>query len=562
MTLQTFARTWKSVAAWLLIAASLTVAGACGAEGDGPGAPGNGTGTGATPTPTPAGPMVSQPAPIHEVSLSESVTKPGVWVLHVQYGLPSGCARPGGYQLMESFPHQVQVNILQPADSNMACTMIYGYATYDIELGGGYEACKSYDIRINGEPHRVPAISPVALCAPEAEVEPQLPTGYIAEQAPIESVGLIGSENTPTQWTLQVVYGLKNGCVRPGSYATTQSIPPQYIVNAFVPSDPNTVCTAIYGTASAEIPVTGGYEACKVYLFHMNGKDYRAQAITPLVRCQDPASLPVSTPGPVSGPVSGGIISGYDALLYSLQSLGLTVERAKPHEGGFFEFPPAVMLVNGEAVQVYEFPSVAAADSAKGRVSPDGGSYSQPGGPVVSVMWVAPPHFYLLANTISIYVGTDSDVLQALSNVATQFAGQGSDSAPLPRPASTPFLPPGTPGPAPVPTPIGSDGPQISVDAPVEIFELIISKSLPPQYAVRVVTSQRNGCVELDGYSVKRAGDLVEVRMTNSEPFSKDVVCTQLFKTTETVVDLGTDFQRGVEYTLRVNGKDQKFTAQ
>ncbi|GEM_PF-2982482 len=540
MKVRTLTRTWKSAAAGLLIAVSLTFAAACGAEGDGPGAPGNGNA--ATPTPAPAGLTVSQPAPIHEVSLSESATRPGLWFLHVQYGLPGGCARPGGYQLMESFPHQVQVNILLPADPNMACTMIYGYGMYDIELGGGYEACKTYDIRINGGPHRVQAISPLTLCAADPDVQPELPAGYIAEQAPIESVGLVGSDGTPTQWTLQVVLGLKNGCVRPGSYTVTKPIPPQYTVNAYVPADPNTVCAQVYGTATTNIPVSGGYEACKVYLFHVNSKEYRAQAITPLVRCQDPASLPVSTPGPVSG---GGIISGYDAMFYSLQSFGLQVERNKPFESGFFGFAPQVLTVNGKALQVYEFQTVQAAEDAEKRVSPDGTSYGPVGGPVTSVLWVEPAHFFAIANTITILVGNDRDALEALTKLAgPQFAG-------------APVVPVGTPVTASV-----TASPRVQVEAPVESFELIISKSLPPQYAVRVVTAQRNGCVELDGYSVKRGGDLVEVRMTNSEPFSKDTVCTQVFKTAETIVELGSGFQRGVEYTLRVNGKDQKFTAQ
>ena len=46
--------------------------------------------------------------------------------------------------------------------------MIYGYGDYEIELGGGYEACKSYDIKVNGEPHNVKAISRLATCPAEA----------------------------------------------------------------------------------------------------------------------------------------------------------------------------------------------------------------------------------------------------------------------------------------------------------------------------------------------------------------------------------------------------------
>lgn len=155
-------RSWATA---LVIAGSLTVA-ACALDG-GP------------PAPTPIGGTVSAPAPIHEVSLVESSAKPGTWRLRVQYGLPGGCASPGGYVLSESFPHQVWVNVLMPKDPGRACTTIYSYGTYEIELGGGYQACQSYGIRVNGEPHNVKAISPVATCAAEGAAQCELPLGVL-----------------------------------------------------------------------------------------------------------------------------------------------------------------------------------------------------------------------------------------------------------------------------------------------------------------------------------------------------------------------------------------------
>jgi len=139
-----------SIAGWLTVA---------GCASDGPLAPPPITGT------------VSEPAPIHEVSLTESAVKPGTWTLRVQYGLPGGCAAPGGFVLKESFPHQVRINILMPADPSTVCTMIYSYGTYDIELGGGYEACKSYGIPINGRPYTVKAISPLTICRVEGAAQ-------------------------------------------------------------------------------------------------------------------------------------------------------------------------------------------------------------------------------------------------------------------------------------------------------------------------------------------------------------------------------------------------------
>lgn len=151
------------MATGLSLAGSLMVT-ACASDGDGPSAP------------TPIDRTVSERAPIHDVRLIESVVTPQTWRLRVQYGLPGGCAAPGGFVLLESFPHQVEVKIRMPADPSRACTMIYGYGTYDIELGGGYEACKTYELVINGEPHGVTAI-PLATCPAGAGGQSELPHG-------------------------------------------------------------------------------------------------------------------------------------------------------------------------------------------------------------------------------------------------------------------------------------------------------------------------------------------------------------------------------------------------
>lgn len=121
--------------------------------------------------PPPIAGTVSRPAPIHDVRLIESAVTKGSWMLNVKYGLPGGCAAPGGYVLKESFPHQVRINILMPADPSTVCTMIYSYGTYDIELGGGYEVCKSYDIPINGTTQTVKALSPPTICRAEAAAQ-------------------------------------------------------------------------------------------------------------------------------------------------------------------------------------------------------------------------------------------------------------------------------------------------------------------------------------------------------------------------------------------------------
>jgi len=166
MTLRTSTDNGQSMAKALSIAGLLTFVIACASNGA--------ANSGGPLAPSSIGRTVSEPARIHEVNLIESAVKPGTWRLRVQYGLPGGCALPGGYVLMESFPHQVRVNILMPADPSRACTMIYSYGTYEIELGGGYDACKSYEIPVNGEPHNVKATSPLASCPAEGPAQSEL----------------------------------------------------------------------------------------------------------------------------------------------------------------------------------------------------------------------------------------------------------------------------------------------------------------------------------------------------------------------------------------------------
>ncbi len=663
---------WKVLGLSALLA-GIAVAAACGTDdGEGPAAPGGGNPSATptvTPTPSPVPGGKQELAPIEDVSLSESSTEPGKWILHVQYGLPNGCYSPAGYSIRESFPPQVDVYVSTYAGPNTACTMIYGIATLDIDLGGGLEACKYYDILVNQKSYNLLAISPVAIC-PVDGGQPPLPQGFGAETAPIEGVGLVGTLPTPASWTLQVTYGLKNGCALPGNYSMTKSIPPQYMVNAYVPIDPNTVCTEIYGTASLEIPLgVGMYEACKVYVFTVNGKEYRAQAITPVVRCANPDGLPVSTPVIDE---STGLISGYDQLFYSLQGYGLKIERAEPFKEGFFGFAPSVLLVDGQSVQVNEFQSVRDAETAAGFVSADGTGYAAPGEPVVSVQWIATPHFYRLGNTIAIYPGDDVDILLALEYVSGgQFAGGEYALAPY----SAAFLgsalelagyhlayldmiasvlsgavttelfgtsagtvqayeyssadearkqqerisldgtvigkPDGSiesivwesdvhffrrsnliaiyvgtdtkmltslqanlgpqfagvasngvlqPVPSPLPFPTPTTGPSVVVEAPIESFDISVSKSLPPQYAVRVVYGLPGGCTKPGGTNTVQKGTVIEITVTNVRP-ARDLMCTMVYGTAEVTIDLGTGFVKGAEYTVRVNGKEKKFVA-
>lgn len=100
------------------------------------------------------------------------------------------------------------------------------------------------------------------------------------------------------------------------------------------------------------------------------------------------------------------------------------------------------------------------------------------------------------------------------------------------------------------------------VDAPIDEAELIIRESFPPQYAVRVLSGIPDGCHEFHDITTTRTGTTIEIRVTNTVIADPDVACTAIYGTHEEVVELGSDFDRGVTYTVRVGDKTLTFVGE
>lgn len=121
------------------------------------------------------------------------------------------------------------------------------------------------------------------------------------------------------------------------------------------------------------------------------------------------------------GPVvsHGGPVKDYISLVDNLRAAGATVEPAGEISQPFFSITGRVIIVNGGKVQVFEYPSAAAANAEAARVSPDGRSVG-----TTVVEWVETPHFYKAGRLIVLYVGDEADVLNPLQAVlGPQFAG-------------------------------------------------------------------------------------------------------------------------------------------
>jgi hypothetical protein len=96
---------------------------------------------------------------------------------------------------------------------------------------------------------------------------------------------------------------------------------------------------------------------------------------------------------------------------------------------------------------------------------------------------------------------------------------------------------------------------RIVVEAPIDDAELITRESFPPQYAVRVVVGIVDGCHEFDGVEAQRSGASITIKATATTFDDPEIACTQIYGTHEELVELGSDFDKDVEYTVKAGDK-------
>ena len=106
-------------------------------------------------------------------------------------------------------------------------------------------------------------------------------------------------------------------------------------------------------------------------------------------------------------------------------------------------------------------------------------------------------------------------------------------------------------------TPLEPDFPDPSIAlSPVEKVEVVALEGAPLQYEMRVVSGlpKGSGCSRFNGYEVRRSEpEKIDVSLTHHEVADPFVVCTADYPILETLIPLGSDFEPGKEYTVRVN---------
>jgi hypothetical protein len=113
-------------------------------------------------------------------------------------------------------------------------------------------------------------------------------------------------------------------------------------------------------------------------------------------------------------------IEDYVSLVEALRAEGAVIEPKGDISQVFFSVPGVLISVNGEDVQVFEFPDEESAETEAATISPDGSST-----PTTMITWIAPPHFFKNSGVIVLYVGTNEAVVALLERVlGPQFAGR------------------------------------------------------------------------------------------------------------------------------------------
>jgi hypothetical protein len=106
------------------------------------------------------------------------------------------------------------------------------------------------------------------------------------------------------------------------------------------------------------------------------------------------------------------------SLIARLEAEGATVAEQGEIQQPFFTATGRIIGVNGEDVQVFEYPDAATAEQEAAQIAPDGSMST------MMISWMAAPHFYRSDRLIALYVGDNAEIVELLNAVlGEQFAG-------------------------------------------------------------------------------------------------------------------------------------------
>ena len=474
-------------------------------------------------------------APIESVQILVLESYPEQFVVQVISGIPNGCAAYSRYEVTQDGTDiKIAVYNTQPApDVLLACTAIYGLNEVDIPLGSEFERGTTYSVHVNDRPAEkfTTGSSPLPT---EDDID------FVAEPAPIESFEIIMSHDSrgTTAYHASLLWALTNGCKESLEPSVERIDDMTFRIQVFTKAPKGDVaCTddLRYDDAQIDLGVVGKeLNPCSVYKVIVGRGEGELvetfQAAGPTILCAVPDETATPTP-PTSGGGGGSLIADSQALEITLKSKGADVQfGGKSDVGELFGLLPTELKVNGERVVIFEFAPGTSAEKASATVSSDGTSFKNEDGSIMSVRWIAPPHFYLFGNSIVHYVGSEESVVDLLDSTLTKFAGDGVVS--------------------------GTDDEWVFKKAVVEQVLIASTRSIPAQHNLNITVQLANGCEEIDSYQWHLEGELVVAEVTTRVP-SGPVACTLAIGYSDISMSLGSDFKAGVEYDVIVNGERQ-----
>jgi len=101
-----------------------------------------------------------------------------------------------------------------------------------------------------------------------------------------------------------------------------------------------------------------------------------------------------------------------EALIEALAAAGAEVENGGAVEQLFFSVDGQILRVNGQDVQVFEYPDTAARQADSEQISPDGSTIG-----TTMVTWIDRPNFWAKDVLIVLYVGQDETTVGALTAI-------------------------------------------------------------------------------------------------------------------------------------------------
>lgn len=89
--------------------------------------------------------------------------------------------------------------------------------------------------------------------------------------------------------------------------------------------------------------------------------------------------------------------------------------------------------------------------------------------------------------------------------------------------------------------------------APIDALDIRILESAPPQFQAAITSGLPSGCASFDSISTVRNGTRIDVTVRNAISVPPGGACTTIYGMVQKVVDLGSNFDAGVTYTVVVN---------